>query len=41
MTTHLAPQDGICPCCGRKVYELPDTDWITTNPDDVTCTTDD
>lgn len=36
---HLCPDHGkaVTPCCGALPFELPRTDRITLNPDDVTC----
>lgn len=38
-TVHASPPDGsgITPCCGRTPFELPRTDRMTQDPQDVTC----
>lgn len=37
--THAAPLQGtdVTTCCGRSIYNLPQTDRVTTNPELVTC----
>lgn len=39
---HRCPPDGsgVMPCCGRTPFEVPHSDRMTLNPDEVTCGTD-